>query len=97
MTWAAVWTFLKKIPDWLWYVFIALAAGFFIDMRARDQERAKAKVKRNEDARKVDNKIVENSNEMVAKADRIRAANPVEPDVPGELPNAKFPDYHYRD
>lgn len=97
MTLAAIWTFLKKIPDWLWYVFLIVAAGVFIDLRARDQQRKKDKAERESDAHKVDNTILGNSDAMVDQADRIRAANPVEPDSPDGVPREPIAGYHFRD
>lgn len=97
MTWTAVLGFVKKIPDWLWLAFLIVAAGLFIDLRARSEQRKEDKAKRVDEARKVDNQILENSDEMVAQADRIRAANPVEPDAPDGMPREPIARYHYRD
>lgn len=40
---SAIWGVIKKLPDWAWYVLLAIAAGVFIDMRARGQQHAKDK------------------------------------------------------
>jgi len=93
---SAIWKFCKTLPDWVWWVLVAVATGFFIDMRARGQQRQKDNAERDRDARKVDNQILENSDDMVNQADRIRAANPLQPDGSGELRD-DTPGYNYRD
>ena len=40
---SAIWKFAKSLPAWVWYVLIAIATGYFIDMRARGQQRQKDK------------------------------------------------------
>jgi hypothetical protein len=39
------WSFLKAIPDWAWWVIVAVVFGKFIDMRARADQAAKDKAK----------------------------------------------------
>lgn len=96
MIWGKVLGFFKGIPDIVWWILLAIGAGTYIDLRARGEQRAKDKARQAEEARKVDQRITENSDEMVAQADRIRAANPVPADA-GELPDATLPSQHYRD
>lgn len=97
MIWAKVLSFVKGIPDVAWWIILAVCTATFIDLRARSEQRKEDKAKRVDEARKVDNQILENSDEMVAQADRIRAANPVEPDAPDGVPREPIARYHYRD
>jgi hypothetical protein len=39
------WNFLKAIPDWIWWVIVAVVFGKFIDMRARADQSAKDKAR----------------------------------------------------
>ena len=93
----AIWKGFKALPDWAWWIIVAVATGFFIDMRARGQQRQKDNLEREREARKVDNQILENSDDMVNQADRIRAANPLQPDGSGELREQPAPSWNYRD
>ena len=93
----AVWKFAKTLPDWVWWLFLLIAAGLAIDLRARHQQHQKDNAERDRDARKVDNQILENSDDMVNQADRIRAANPLQPDASGELRDKPAPKWNYRD
>lgn len=95
---SAVWGFLKKLPAWVWYVFLAIAAGYFIDMRARGQQRAKDKAEFDKEAAAVESEVIsninENTDEVIHEADAVRehTSASVLPDGSATLPPA-----HYRD
>lgn len=98
MTWAAVLGFLKKIPDWVWWLFLIIAAATFIDMKARSEERKKVNAKRDKESAEVESQVIsqitENSNEMVRQSDAVRSRPAIV-----ELPDGTqdLPPYHYRD
>jgi hypothetical protein len=98
MTWAAVLGFLKKIPDWVWWLFLIIAAATFIDMKARSEERKKVNAKRDKESAEVESQVIsqitENSNAMVRESDAVRSHTSAE-----RLPDgtATLPEYNYRD
>ena len=94
----AIWGFLKKLPDWAWWLLLALATATFIDMRARSDERRKVNTKRDKEAAEVErdvvNNITENSDAMVKESDAVRSRGSavVMPDGTATLEK-----YNYRD
>lgn len=95
---SAIWKFLKSLPAWVWYVFLIIAAGFFIDMRARGQQKAKDKDAFDKEASEAEAQVItnitENSNELVREADAVRSHTSA-----SVLPDgtATLPEHHYRD
>jgi hypothetical protein len=90
--------FLKRIPDWVIWALGVIIFLKFVDMNAERRGREKQKQAGREDALKVDNTILENSDAQASQADRIRAANPVEPEpVDGIVRQPSLPSYHFRD
>lgn len=95
---SAIWKFLKGLPAWVWYVFLIIAAGYFIDVRARNQQRQKDKDAFDKEAREAEAAVVkqiqENSDDLLRQSDVVRSH-----DAASQLPDgtASLPDYHYRD
>lgn len=95
---SAIWEFLKKLPSWVWVVLIAIATGYFIDQRARGQQRAKDKADFDKEAAAVESEVIsninENTDEVIHQADAVR-----EHTSAGVLPNggASLSEANYRD
>lgn len=73
---SAIWKFLKGLPAWVWYVFLIIAAGYFIDVRARNQQRQKDKDAFDKEAREVESEVIsniqENTDAVIHEADAVR-------------------------
>lgn len=95
---SAIWGWLKTLPAWAWWLFLIIAAGFAIDMRARGQQRAKDKAEFDKEAAAVESEVIsninENTDEVIRKSDAVRSRPAIV-----ELPDGTsgLPDYHYRD
>lgn len=94
----AIWGFLKKIPDWVIWLVVAIVFLKFVDMRAERRGRIKAEDKAAKEAAEVESEVVsnitENSNALVRESDAVRSHDSVE-----RLPDGTqgLPDYHFRD
>lgn len=95
---AAVWGFLKRIPDWVFWALGVILFLKFVDMRAEQRGRREEGAKRDKEALEVErdvvNNIEEHTREVIAEADAVRehTAASVLPDG-----TATLPDNHYRD
>lgn len=98
MTLASIWTFLKRIPEWVWLALAGLLIGFAYVEREKERARREVNDRRDREAleleRKVVNHIEQNSIEMAQDAARVRAAPTAR-----ELPDGTvtLAEYHYRD
>ena len=95
---SAVWKFAKSLPAWVWYVLLAIATGYFIDMRARGQQHSKDKVAFDKEAAEAEAQVISNIQEttdaVIHEADAVREHNSA-----SVLPDgsAALEKYHYRD
>lgn len=95
---SAIWGWMKTLPAWVWWLFLIIAAGFAIDMRARGQQRAKDKADFDKEAAAVEREVVsniqENTDAVIHEADAVR-----EHTSASQLPDgrATLQDAHYRD
>jgi uncharacterized membrane protein len=93
-----IWSFLKKIPDWVLWVLAALIFLKFVDVRAEHRGRQKEAAKRDKEAAEVEREIItniqENTDAVIAEADAVRSHTSA-----GVLPDgtATLPPAHYRD
>lgn len=73
---SAIWGWMKTLPAWVWWLFLIIAAGFAIDMRARGQQRAKDKADFDKEAAAVESEVIsniqENTDEVIHQADAVR-------------------------
>lgn len=98
MTWLSVWSFLKKVPGWVWLALAGLVVGFaYVEAekaRARREVNEKRDREAAEAAAEVITNITENTNEAIRQADAVRSLPAAR-----ELPDgtASLPEYHYRD
>jgi hypothetical protein len=93
-----IWSFLKRIPDWVLWTIAALVFLKFVDINAERRGRRKEADKRDREALEVEREVVsniqENTDEAIRSADAVRehTSASVLPDGTATLPDA-----HYRD
>ncbi len=98
MTLASVWSFLQRIPGWVWLAIAGLMVGFAYVEREKARARREVNDQRDKEAAEVEaavtRQITETTNEIVRQADSVRARDAVV-----ELPDgtSRLPEYHYRD
>lgn len=98
MTLASIWTFLKRIPEWVWLALAGLMIGFAYVEREKERARREVNARRDKEAAEVEaavvSQITETTNEVIRQADGVRARDAVVVMPDG---TKTLPDYHYRD
>jgi hypothetical protein len=95
---SVLWGWIKGLPNWVWYAFLIIAAGYFIDKRGEARGRQREADKRDKEAAAVESEVIsninENTDEVIHDADAVREhpSASVLPDGTATLPPA-----HYRD
>jgi len=98
MTWLSVWTWLKKVPGWVWLVLAGLLVGFAYVEAEKARARREVNDKRDREAAEAELEVItnitENTNEAIRQADAVRSLPSAR-----ELPDgtATLPEHHYRD
>jgi hypothetical protein len=102
MTFAAIgsgiFSFLKRIPDWVFWAIGVLLFLKFVDVRAERRGQQKEAAKRDREAAEVEREVVsniqENTDELIDQADAVRGHTSVDVVSDGK---ATLPNAHYRD
>ena len=98
MTLLAIWTWMKKVPGWVWLVVIGALAGFAYLEGEKSKVRKEVNDKRDKESAEVEREVItnitENSDAVIEQADAVRShtSASVLPDGTATLPDA-----HYRD
>ena len=95
---SAIWSFFKRIPDWVLWALAAIIFLKFVDVRAEHRGRKEEGAKRDKEAAEVEREVVtniqENTDAVIAEADAVREHTSVSVVSDGR---ATLPDAHYRD
>lgn len=95
---AAIWSFVKKLPQWVWWVVILVIFWKWTDMSAYGRGKKDTNTKRDKESAEVESQVIsqitENSNEMVRESDAVRSHTSAQRMPDG---TATLPEYNYRD